>query len=347
MPWKLATHLPLLNSALPSRFMIYVFLALAVIVTLFLSDRDLSASWKYAATALSLLFLLPNPSSGYWARRTESLEFFTTGLFRQYLARDENLVVIPSQGSMLWQAETDMYYRMAGGYVSVSAPDAFLAWPITNYLLQGEVVPDAGDQLKAFLATHDVSTILVTDEVWNLWKPLMSFVGATIQHAGGVYICRVPATELAQYRTVTAIEMETRFDAARFDALLIAAQQYLANGGEASMLTPFALQSRGLLPSGWVRDRDVRSGSGLYLGPAAGDGTAVGVTGSYQALKPTIERYRGFAREVYFPYPAKLSEPPRGNLFLRLLVMDFDRADLAKAAAAARQAGTVVPIPGK
>src|SRR5208337_5349113 len=28
MPWKLATHLPLLNSALPSRFMIYAFLAL-------------------------------------------------------------------------------------------------------------------------------------------------------------------------------------------------------------------------------------------------------------------------------------------------------------------------------
>jgi hypothetical protein len=345
MPWKLATHLPLLNSALPSRFMIYAFLALAVIAALVLGERDLSASWKYATSALIVLFLLPNPSSEHWARRSEAPEFFTTGLFKDYLARNEVLVVLPSQGSMLWQAETDMYYRMAGGYVSVSAPDAFLAWPITSYLLQGEVVPDAADQLKVFLATHDVGAILVTDEVWNSWKALMSAVGASIQHAGGVYVCRVPAAELARYRTLTAIEMETRFDQARFDALLISAQQYLASGGDASMLTPFQLQSRGLLPTGWVRDRDVRSGSGLYLGPASDDLIAVGVTGSYEALKPTIERYRGFAREVYFPYPAKLSESPRGNLFLRLLVMDFDRDDLAKAAEAAKQTAPVALVP--
>ena len=343
MPWKLAAHLPLLNSALPSRFMIYAFLALAVIVSLLLSDRDISARWKYAATALIVLFLMPNPSSEYWAKRTESPAFFTTGLVKNYLARNEVVVVLPSQGSMLWQAETDMYYRMAGGYVSVSAPDAFLAWPITSYLLRGEAIPDAADQLKAFLATHDVGAVLVTDEVWNSWEPLMSAVDASIQRAGGVYICRIPAAELARYRTLTAIEMETRFDGARFDALLVAAQQYLANGGEASMLTPFLLQSRGMLPPGWVRDRDVRSGSGLYLGPADDDGIAVGVTGSYEALKPTIERYRSLAREVYFPYPAKLSESPRGNLFLRLLVMNFDRANLAKAAAAARQAVPVVP----
>ena len=113
------------------------------------------------------------------------------------------------------------------------------------------------------------------------------------------------------------------------------------------MLTPFQLQSRGLLPAGWVRDRDVRSGSGLYLGPADDDLIAVGVTGSYEALKPTIERYRGLARGVYYPYPAKLSESPRGNLFLRLLVMDFDRAGLAKAAQAARQAAPPVPTMGK
>lgn len=347
MPWKLATHLPLLNSALPSRFMIYAFLALAVIVSLLLSDREMSTPGRCIAAVLIVLFLLPNPSSEYWAKRTASPEFFTTMLFKQYLAKDEIVVVLPSQGSMLWQAETDMYYSMAGGYVSVSPPDTFLAWPITNYLLRGEVVPDARDQLKAFLATHDVSTVLVTDEVWNLWKPLMSSVGASLQHAGGVYVCRVPAAELTRFRTVTAIEMETRFDTARFDALLIAAQQYLANGGEASMLTPFGLQSSGLLPSGWVRDRDVRSGSGLYLGPAANDGIAVGVTGSYEALKPTVERYRGLAKQIYFPYPAKLSEAPRGNTFLRLLVMDFDRDDLAKAAAAAKEAGAVMPIPGK
>ena len=74
---------------------------------------------------------------------------------------------------------------------------------------------------------------------------------------------------------------------------------------------------------------------------------AVGVTGSYEALKPTIERYRGFAREIYFPYPSKLSEPPRGNTFMRLLVMDFSRDGLAKAAQAAKQASAISPVPAK
>jgi hypothetical protein len=339
MPWKLATHLPLLNSALPSRFMIYAFLALAVVLSLLLSGRDISAVWKYAAAALIVLFSLPNPSSEYWVKANESPEFFTTRIFKKYVSPNENVVVLPygvTGNSMLWQAESDMYYRMAGGYVSVSPPDAFLAWPITNYFLHKDAIPDAEDQLKAFLATHDVHTVLVSEQVWPLWKPLLDSLATSPQNAGGVYIYRVPEEELARYRSLTASEMETRLDTARFDALVIAAQQYLSSGGEFLKVTPLELQSRGLLPPGWVTDRNVRTRNGLYLGPADDDGMSVGVTGSYEALKPTIERYRNFAREIYFPYPAKLSEPPRGNTFMRLLVMDFSRDGLAKAAEAAK-----------
>jgi len=344
MPWKVATHLPLLNSALPARFSIFVFLALAVVVSILLSAPSMSTRWKYAVAALIVLFLLPNPLSEYWGKINASPEFFTTGVFKQYLTMNETVVVLPygmTGNSMLWQAESDMYDRMAGGYVSASTPEAFLAWPITNYFLHGDAIPDAEDQLKAFLSAHDVRTVLVTDEAWPLWKPLMSTLGGSFQHVDGVYVCRAAAEELARYRTLTATEMETRFDTARFDALLIAAQQYIADGGELSKVTPFTLQSRRLLPSGWVSDRDIRTRNGLYLAPAADDGMAVGVTGSYEALKPTIERYRGFAREIYFPYPGKLSEPPRGNTFMRLLVMDFNRDGLAKAAEAAKQAGAI------
>ncbi len=339
MPWKLATHLPLLNSALPSRFMIYAFLALSVVVSFVMSGRDIPAAWKYAAAALIVFFSLPNPSSEYWVKANESPEFFTTGIFKQYVSPNDNVVVLPygvTGNSMLWQAETDMYFRMAGGYVSVSPPDAFLAWPITNYFLHKDAIPDAEDQLKAFLATHDVHSVLVADQVWPLWKPLLDSLATSPQNAGGVYIYRVPEEELARYRSLTATEMETRLDTARFDALVIAAQQYLSARGDLSKVTPFGLQSRGLLPPGWVSDRDIRTRNGLYLGPADDDGMSVGVTGSYEALKPTIERYRHFAREIYFPYPGKLAEPPRGNTFMRLLVMDFSRDGLAKAAEAAK-----------
>ncbi len=339
MPWKLATHLPLLNSALPSRFMIYAFLALAVVVSLVMSARDISPTWKYAVAGFIVVFSLPNLSSAYWVKANESPELFSKGIYKEYLSPNENVVVLPygvTGNSMLWQAETDMYFRMAGGYVSVSPPDAFLAWPITNYFLHKDAIPDAEDQLKAFLANHDVRTVLVTDLTWPLWKPLLASLGASPQNAGGVYIYRVPEEELASYRTLTATEMETRFDTARFDALVSASQQYLVGGAELSKVTPYELQSRGLLPPGWVSDRDIRTRNGLYVGPADDDGVSVGITGSYEALKPTIERYRNFAREIYFPYPGKLAEPPRGNTFMRLLVMDFSRDGLAKAAEAAK-----------
>ena len=70
-------------------------------------------------------FMLPNLSASFWATPAEIPSFFTNGLYRQYLAPGETVMVLPygylGEG-MLWQAATGFYFRMAGADVSSVPP---------------------------------------------------------------------------------------------------------------------------------------------------------------------------------------------------------------------------------
>ena len=69
---------------------------------------------------------------------------------------------------------------------------------------------------------------------------------------------------------------------------------------------------------------------------------ALGVQGSYAALKPLIAEYGRDSIGVYFPFPRPLSAPAAGDSGeSALMVMEFTRAGLASAAA--RIARTGVP----
>ena len=131
--------------------------------------------------------------------------------------------------------------------------------------------------------------------------------------------------------------MERREVSARFSALIAAANRYLAQGGDLAQLTPMRAQQLGLLPENWVRDPDMRTDNGLYLGRwhdgQSKEMIAAGVVGSYEAVAPIVTKYRPDAARIFFPYPKELSGPPRGDTFMRLMVMVFDRAGLERAAA--------------
>jgi hypothetical protein len=79
-------------------------------------------------------------------------------------------------------------------------------------------------------------------------------------------------------------------------------------------------------------DDDVYSKDGRILGPWKDGRIQVGVVGSYEALKPLIADYRADAAEIYFPFPRPLTEPPKGNTFMRKLVLVFDPVGLKRAA---------------
>ena len=187
----------------------------------------------------------------------------------------------------------------------------------------------------AFLAHHDAAAVIIEDSERPLWDPLMAPLRLAPIATGGIEIYRFPPAALAPWRGVTALEMERRCDAARFETLLVAARTYLDDGGCLDLLSPRRAETLGLLAPHSTNDADVRTGTGLYLGALGNGLIGVGVVGSYEALRPLIAKYRADAAHIYFPYPRDLTDPPHGDLFMRQMVVAFDRAGLARAAAIA------------
>jgi hypothetical protein len=337
MPWKLFTRVPLLKNVLPGRFTMFAFLAAAVIASLWLSAAEFAPLLRWALGVLAVALSFPNLSGGFWSRPVDIPAFFSTGVYRNYLAKDETVIVLPYD-SMFWQAQTEMYFRMASGYTGPAMPREFIGWPIVNAFMTRSYIPHADLQLRAFMATHGADAVIVDDRHNQFWAPMLLKVDPSPHAVGGVWIYRASPASLASYRDKTALEME-RLDAeTRFGTLVAATRKYLADGRDPASLTPLAVQELGLLPPNWVSDPDVATNNGLWLGPREGGLIGIGVVGSYEALAPLIAKYRGDAAQIYFPYPRALTGIPKGNTFMRMLVIVFNREGLARAAASVEKA---------
>jgi hypothetical protein len=376
LPGSALARLSLLDKALPARFMLYAYLVLAVMLAMWLaadpteSDGGRSAR-RWALALAAVPFMLPNLSASYWATPATIPEFFTNGLYRRYLEPDATVIVLPygmlGEG-MLWQAATDMHFRMAEGYVTFAppVPEEQSRWPIIAGLFRIRGVPAAGDQLKAYLANHGVSAVIVgprrhyrvgwiddgpTATTWlraptlaperDASSAMLDSLGVPAIDVGGVTLYRLTPLTLAPYRSLTALAMEQRAERTRFEALLLGAKAYLDHGGDLASLSPQRVQQLGLLPQGWFGgtllgsdDTNPIFHSDVVLGPAQANGIAVGLEGRYDALESVIRSYGADTTRVYFPYPAPLvvgSAPQSPGM----MVMTFDRTGLASFASSA------------
>ena len=339
LPWKIVEHLPLLKSALPARFMMYAFLIIAVMTATLMASSQWSGSIKLGLSALILIFMLPNLSASSWVTPIQMPKFFADGSYRNYLQKNEVVMILPfgNRGnSMLWQAATGMYFRLAGGYVGVPIiADEFARWPIVNALYWGNELSDAQAQLGPFLATHEVHDIVVEQSrlaEFPAIVPTLAALNVTPINTGDVLLYRIPGDLFAKYPNADPTPLERRYNHYRFDDELIATQKYLSSGAELAQLTPSHAVAMGLLPPSWAVDHDTHTRDGLIMGPSDSAKIMIGLVGSYDALKPVISDYSADAVQVYFPYPRPLSGTPRGNTFMRKLVMVFDPEGLERAA---------------
>ena len=370
-PWTLLLKFPLVNKVVPVRLMLYAFLTLAVIVAMWLSSNDARPGLRWGLGLALVPFMLPNLSASYWTVPFAIPPFFSTGMYRQYLAQDENVMVLPNPiygDGMQWQLATDMYFRLAGGYIGISplAPPDYARWPIMAALYDVAGVPDAGEQLKALLAHEQVAAVIVsplkyriTDRFEGHWtastwlhdsltaperaglRDLLSSLGVQPLEVGGVTLYRIPPERLAPYMHVTALEMQQRYARARFEALLGAAQTYLAGGGNLDTLNSHREQVLRTLPQwfGGSAFPTLNPNKMFQVQWALGQWhpgrIALGVQGSYAALQPLIAEYSPDSTGVYFPFPRPQASPPADDSGeSALMVMEFTRAGLASAAAA-------------
>ncbi|HTX33302.1 MAG TPA: hypothetical protein VMD09_18120 [Solirubrobacteraceae bacterium] len=204
LPWKLVSHLPLFDQLITARIGLYISLICAVIAALWIASTRPSALWRWSLAGLAVIFLIPRVDASYPGsdlslyHASETIpSFFTSGLYRRYLR--PNAVVMPlpfantnGAQNLLWQADTDMYFRLASGYFGYTPPDYNST--LLPALLGGSALPlDAPAQLRTFLGVHTVDDVVADPSTAGGWLQVLARIGLRPIRVGGVLVYRVPA----------------------------------------------------------------------------------------------------------------------------------------------------------
>ncbi|MGO8685714.1 MAG: hypothetical protein ACLQT7_00820 [Candidatus Dormibacteria bacterium] len=175
LPWYVAEHLPILDNVLPVRLMLAAYLALGLMLALFV-DRVLEAPlrWRWAglgaavATLVPLIPVLPFPSGQFPVPA-----FFTDGSARQ-LPSSGSVLITPygSPWPELWQAVAGLPFKTQLGEVFTPGPGGHIFNAELDAL--GQELTDLGEgaaaptvltpiQRASYLSdlrAHDVTTVI-------------------------------------------------------------------------------------------------------------------------------------------------------------------------------------------
>ncbi|MGH7812939.1 MAG: hypothetical protein ACREQI_02930 [Candidatus Binataceae bacterium] len=355
-PSRIVMALPLIEKALQGRFVLYAYLIFAVIAAVWFCKSRFGTRIDIAIAALVVIAPLRPSYFRFPCTPAVTPAFFTSGTYASYVRRGEIALVLPfgfRGNSSLWQAETAMYFRTAGGNTGLY-PQNYNDWPIFDAFHEANYMPDAAGQLAAFLAHHDVAAAIVADNDPSAkqWDGIFAKFSRVEYRSGGVSAFRIDPSLLRPYGKSSAAEMRRKALSIAVDSLLIAAGQWIAAGNDPSKLTPFAALQRGLLKPSWFVGSTINPYSlkpmgaplgqpgflykGAWFGGTRGGNLRIVIHGSYADLEPVIARFRGTALHIYFPYPNDLLSPTAaepGPNHKWELEMDFNPKRVAAIAA--------------
>ena len=338
MPWAIVGRLPLLSIVLPVRLMMYEFLVVALMVAMWFSASSARPLAKWIAAAVLLVSLAPNLHASFWVSALDIPSFFTDRAYATELQPREIILPLPwgqKGNSMYWQLQSDMYFRMAGGYTGEFAPFEFARMPVANYFYGGIDLPEAADQLKAYIARFGVRAVVADpkEENFDSFKQTLDSLGVAGLNEKGVWLYKIPDDSFSAYAKLRPAQVEARANALRFDAILEAAGKYLADGHDLSKLSPLELKRLDLIPRDWLVDAAPDAYRDWQIAPAPGRQVGIIVVGSYEGVRPLIERYRAIASEIDYPAPTRWTPDSHPRLdVIKPLLMTFDSAHLAAAA---------------
>lgn len=181
LPWALPAELPLLRYAIPVRFAVFLFLAAGLILTLWLAAAPSRRRW--GAAALALVFLFPN--LGHWKLPLDKPSFFRDDAYREVLNENDHVLVWPPFGpSVRWQAETEMGFKLAGGWIGAIPPDY-----IDFYDEAHSPDPDAS-AIRSFIDEKRVTVVVVARD-HEVWRKRLVFLRIEPREIAGVTVYRL------------------------------------------------------------------------------------------------------------------------------------------------------------
>jgi hypothetical protein len=203
LPWVHVGSPPLFSDLMPVRFSVYTALVTVVIAAMWLSATAAGAWIRIGLPLLSILALAPNVGLAEWAGPGSRTLFSTTpptipALFtgdgyRSCLQENEVVLALPfgARGnSLIWQAKSGFWFRLAGGYIMNTVPAPYRQLP-AGYLA-GNMKPAllTPADVLAFTNQASVSSIVLVASKSRPWRKLLAGLGHP-QAVGGVLIYRL------------------------------------------------------------------------------------------------------------------------------------------------------------
>ncbi len=193
LPGMILHYIPILMHALPSRFIMYSTLAIAIIVAIWLAAKK--DFFRYTMIIISMIVLLPTLETVYWSTKVPLPPFISQGLYKKWLTPNEVVMILPFSYwgyDMLWQVYSGMYFRQVGGFASAFFPGKFNDDPTVATLMYKKSI-DAKSPilLKDFIKTHHINSILISEGSEQFWKKLMMTLGVKPIQVGSVTIYKI------------------------------------------------------------------------------------------------------------------------------------------------------------
>ena len=206
LPWGGLWSLPIARSAEPSRFIVFGVLALALALALWLSAPAKGWPLRAARWGLGLLavaaIISDTPTSypavnpfPYSSRPPATIRpvnqlpaFITDGLYRQHLRPGEIVAILTARGNagMLFQATSNFYFRIAGGYINASmTPVNALPHPVT---LLAHPSKDAERMFEDYARSSGLGALVVENAWAEPWMNKLDRLGMHGTQVGGVTI---------------------------------------------------------------------------------------------------------------------------------------------------------------
>lgn len=206
VPWEVLWHLPLASDSWPVRIIMFANLLFAMIVAIWLAmparNRLVLASrWIVGLLAVAGIVAhlavsspdsdIPSPAANIRPTPAPLPTFFTSGEYRDYLRQGETVVVVSDRGNagMVFQAYTNFYMRLAGGFISMSLTPDPTGLPAPVAALQ-HPTPVIERQFLAYARQADVGAVIV-ERAWAApWMNVFSQMKLESTYVGGVIIYR-------------------------------------------------------------------------------------------------------------------------------------------------------------
>jgi hypothetical protein len=180
LPWHLVLGRPLFRAITPDRLIVYAWLALVVLLSVWLAvPGRVAAALRWAVVALGVVAILPDASSGVYRGRPNQPELFRTSAYQRILPHHAEALILPYGAygySMLWQGQSHFWFSMPEGYL-LGLPPAFAHDPLAVAVANSAITQISAATLRAFIIRYRVRTVIVDRALAGTWPTLLAQLG--------------------------------------------------------------------------------------------------------------------------------------------------------------------------